>query len=82
MDAHTIPLVGKDDTMDKANWVRHTVSVPAVTRITDTVCRNKDGELVRKRSEVMVQVHDVYRRKVGDKADSVLWHRGAKVGAV
>lgn len=60
-------------------WTRHAVTVPSLTRVVDSWTQTKEGPK-RIRREEMVAVHDVYRKLVNGKAQSQLWHRGAKVG--
>ena len=72
-------------TMDKKQWVRHSVAVPDLTREYTRIVKaddwNKDNKKgVHVTIEELVHVHDVYRRVGKDgKTMKELWHRGARV---
>jgi hypothetical protein len=71
----------------KDKWARHSVAIPTLTRTIHRIVKADDWTKENKKGvhvnvEEMVHAHDVYRLKKegSDKVDSILWHRGAKVG--
>lgn len=67
-------------------WQRHSVAVPNLARAIHRVAKAPDWTKENRKSvtidyDELVHANDVYRLKVGTKAErKVLWHRGARVG--